>query len=74
MSKDNNPRKGNTNAQKADAPATSNIHMRVTTDKKVSYVRQANAEGMRLTEWIQKHLDAAVTKAEKSKKASPDTE
>ena len=38
---------------------TSWIQMRIDTEKKAGYVKRAQAEGMKLTEWIFKTLDAA---------------
>ncbi|EQA8340117.1 hypothetical protein ACX9EL_005121 [Klebsiella oxytoca] len=45
------------NAMKGTVPATSQIQMRVTPDRKKRYVNQARAEGMKLSDWIQKHMD-----------------
>jgi len=38
--------------------------MRVTPDIKARYVTQARREGMKLSEWIQLHLNAVCDKAE----------
>lgn len=46
------------NALKDTVPATAQIQMRVTPERKNRYVAQAQREGMKLSEWIQKHLDA----------------
>lgn len=51
--------KGNKNAKKETGRADSWIQMRVPRAKKAQYVRQANNEGMKLTEWCMKHLDEA---------------
>lgn len=47
------------NAIKGAAAATAQIQMRVTPERKNRYVAQAQREGMKLSEWIQKQLDAA---------------
>lgn len=52
------------NSVKGDVPATSQIQMRVTPDIKARYVTQARREGMKLSEWIQLHLNAVCDKAE----------
>ena len=52
------------NSVKGDVPATSQIQMRVTPDIKARYVTQARQEGMKLSEWIQHHLNAVCDKAE----------
>ncbi|ECT9283959.1 hypothetical protein CG756_24540 [Salmonella enterica subsp. enterica serovar Rubislaw] len=49
-------------------PATAQIQMRVTPDRKNRYVRQAQAEGLKLTDWIQKHMDNVCNDA-----GQPDT-
>ena len=46
------------NSLKGAVQATAQIQMRVTPDRKNRYVSQAQKEGMKLSEWIQKHLDA----------------
>ena len=51
---------GNTNALKGDAPADSFLHIRVPREKKAAYVRQAQAEGKKLSEWVQEKLDSAI--------------
>lgn len=45
------------NPLKEAVPTTAQIQMRVTPDRKNRYVRQAQAEGLKLTDWIQKHMD-----------------
>lgn len=52
------------NAVKGAAPATAQIQMRITPDIKARYVTQARREGMKLSEWIQLHLNATCDKAE----------
>jgi len=47
------------NALKDAVPATAQIQMRVTPERKNRYVHQAQKEGMKLSEWIQKQLDGA---------------
>lgn len=56
------------NALKEASPATAQIQMRVTPDRKNRYVRQAQAEGLKLTDWIQKHMDRVCNEA-----GQPDT-
>ncbi|EGX0284047.1 hypothetical protein CTZ44_21125 [Salmonella enterica] len=56
------------NPMKEAVPASSAIHMRVTPDRKKRYVNQARAEGLKLTDWIQKHMDDVCNDA-----GQPDT-
>ncbi|EHF4171995.1 TPA: hypothetical protein ACHTI5_004501 [Salmonella enterica subsp. enterica serovar Bovismorbificans] len=56
------------NPLKEAVPASSAIHMRVTPDRKKRYVNQARAEGLKLTDWIQKHMDNVCNDA-----GQPDT-
>ncbi|MDY0208065.1 MAG: hypothetical protein RBR82_15800 [Pseudomonas sp.] len=51
---------GNLNAQ-GDLPADSSIQLRVNSQIKASYVKQAQREGLKLSAWIIKTLDAEVT-------------
>ncbi|RZN37353.1 hypothetical protein FEK48_23885 [Escherichia sp. E2593] len=51
------------NALKDKTPATAQIQMRVTPERKNRYVRQAQTEGMKLTDWIQKHMDEVCDSA-----------
>ena len=51
---------GNTNAQRGMETATSHIHSRCTPQDKAAWVRSAQAEGIKLTEWIVKTLNNAV--------------
>jgi len=46
----------NTNAQKGDEAATSFLHCRLTPRQKSCFVRAANREGMKLTEWVIREL------------------
>ncbi len=66
---------GNKLAQKDTAPATATIQQRVTPQRKSRYVAQARREGMKLSEWQQKHLDAVCDAAdaerEKNKNDDP---
>ncbi|PPC61299.1 hypothetical protein C1Y41_18900 [Pantoea sp. ICBG 1758] len=55
------------NSVKGDVPATSQIQMRVTPDIKARYVNQARQEGMKLSEWIQHHLNAVCQAADDAK-------
>ena len=52
------------NALKGDTPASSQIQMRVTPERKKRYVNQARAEGMKLTDWIQKYMDLVCDAAD----------
>lgn len=45
------------NSVKGAAPATAQIQIRVIPDVKNRYVAQAQREGMKLSEWIQYHLN-----------------
>lgn len=45
------------NALKEAVPATAQLQMRVTPERKLRYVNQAKAEGLDLTDWVQKHMD-----------------
>lgn len=54
---------GNTNALKSDVMASAQIQMRVTPDRKNRYILQAQREGLKLSEWIQKHIDAVCDAA-----------
>lgn len=56
------------NALKGAVPATEQIHIRVIPARKNRYVRQAQAEGMKLSDWIQKHMDSVCDAA-----SQPDT-
>lgn len=56
---------GNLNAQ-GDLPADSSIQFRVNSQVKASYVKQAQREGMKLSAWIIKTLDAEVGKENKA--------
>ncbi len=52
---------GNNNAKKSDDDkASSFIHARCTPAEKAVWVRRANAENLKLTEWIIKNLNAAA--------------
>lgn len=51
------------NSVKRAAPATAQIQMRVVPEVKNRYVAQARREGMKLSEWIQHHLDAVCQSA-----------
>ena len=56
---------GNLNAQ-GELPADSSIQFRVNSQVKASYVKQAQREGMKLSAWIIKTLDAEVGKENKT--------
>lgn len=47
---------GNTNAAKDEAK-NSHVHMRVSTEQKAIWVKQAQAKGMKLAEWITQKLN-----------------
>lgn len=50
---------GNLNAQ-GELPADSSIQFRVNSQVKASYVEQAQREGLKLSAWIIKSLEAAI--------------
>jgi len=58
------------NSVKGAAPATAQIQMRVIPDVKNRYVAQAQREGMKLSEWIQLHLDAVCQSADEQLRQS----
>lgn len=49
---------GNKNSQKSGDPATSYIHARCTPGDKAKWTLAAKADGVKLTEWITKKLNA----------------
>jgi hypothetical protein len=51
---------GNTNAQRSDETATSYIHARCTPKNKAGWVKAAQAQNLKLAEWIVKVLNSAV--------------
>lgn len=51
---------GNTNAQRGTESATSYIHARCTPRDKAAWVKAAQAQNLKLTEWIVKVLNSAV--------------
>lgn len=55
---------GNKNAEK-EITASSFLHIRITPQEKISYVRQAQVEGKKLSVWVQETLNTAVNKATK---------
>lgn len=55
---------GNKNAEK-EITASSFLHIRITPQEKISYVRQAQAEGKKLSVWVLETLNSAVNKAAK---------
>ncbi len=59
---------------KEDVPAVTQIQMRSTVSRKVRYVKQANREGLKLSEWMSRHLDAVCDTADeihKGKRSTP---
>lgn len=60
--------KDNNFALKDDAPAEAHIHARVTLARKNRYVLQAQREGLKLSEWQQKHLDKVCDAADRKHK------
>lgn len=50
---------GNTNAQRGAEAATSHIHTRCMPQDKAAWVKSAQKEGLKLTEWIIKTLNRA---------------
>lgn len=65
MSDNKNIWKDNTFAMKDTAKADAHLHARVTPERKNRYVRQAQKEGLKLSEWQQKHLDAVCDAADR---------
>ena len=61
---------GNLNAQ-GDLPADSSIQFRVNSQVKASYVKQAQREGMKLSAWIIKTLDAEANKESVQRETKP---
>ncbi|MBO2007095.1 hypothetical protein J4732_15505 [Serratia marcescens] len=60
------------NAMKEDVPAVTQIQMRSTVSRKVRYVKQANREGLKLSEWMSRHLDAdTADEIHKGKRSTP---
>ena len=55
------------NALKGAVPASAQIQMRIPPDIKKRYVAQALQEGMKLSEWIQLHLNAVCQSADDAK-------
>ncbi|MBD8155974.1 hypothetical protein [Pantoea agglomerans] len=55
------------NALKGAVPATAQIQMRIPPDIKKRYVVQAQREGMKLSEWIQHHLNDVCQSADDAK-------
>jgi hypothetical protein len=55
---------GNLNAQ-GELPADSSIQFRVNSQVKASYVKQAQRDGLKLSAWIIKTLDAATAHEDK---------
>lgn len=51
---------GNTNAKRGTESATSYIHARCTPTDKAGWVKAAQSENLKLTEWIVKSLNNAV--------------
>lgn len=43
---------GNTNAQRGDDLATAVLHVRCTPEQKSGWVKRAQSEGMKLSEWV----------------------
>lgn len=55
--------KGSANAQKGPEAATSFIHARCMPRNKAGWVKAAQLENMKLTEWLVRELNAAARKA-----------
>lgn len=53
---------GNRNTLKADIPATAHLHVRVAPDEKEAFQAAADAEKLKLSEWVLKHLRAVIGK------------
>ena len=52
-----------TYAPVAGSRLTAQIQLRTTTERKERYIHQAENEGLKLSQWIQKHCDAVVNQA-----------
>lgn len=61
---------GNLNAQ-GELPADSSIQFRVNSQVKASYVKQAQREGLKLSAWIIKTLDAEANKESVQRETKP---
>jgi uncharacterized protein (DUF1778 family) len=51
---------GNTRAQKGSEAASAVLHIRCTPTQKNAYVRAAQADGKKTSEWALAHLDQAA--------------
>ena len=51
---------GNTNAQKSEVAATSHLNMRCVQIDKAGWVKAAQKENMKLSEWVNKTLNNAA--------------
>lgn len=61
------------NSVKGAVPATAQIQMRVVQEVKNRYVAQAQREGMKLSEWIQHHLNDVCQLADAAKQKDKNT-
>lgn len=60
--------KNKSNAQHGDEPKSSFLHIRVTHQQKAEWVKQAQARGMKLSEWVLEKLETSVKRASLSNK------
>ena len=58
--KDIHGNKGNSNAQKHDLPFDSRFNGHCYAKEKAGWVKQANREGLKLTEWMRKACNEAT--------------
>jgi hypothetical protein len=56
MMSENHKNSGNKNAQTGEEPANAHIHMRVTAKEKSAWVKNAQKEGKKLSQWIRDRL------------------
>lgn len=61
--------RGNQNAAKEER-RESTLHARTTPEKKIRYIRLANQQGIKLSEWISNALDKAAAEQEASDTAA----
>lgn len=60
--------KNKPNAQHEDEPKDSFLHIKVTNQQKAKWVKQAQARGMKLSEWVLEKLETSIKRASLSNK------
>jgi hypothetical protein len=60
--------KNKPNAQHGDEPKGSFLHIRVTQEQKAKWVKQAQSQGMKLSDWVLEKLETSVKRASLSNK------